>query len=514
MPPDLSGDVAAVAAGGWHSCALTTSGAVRCWGRNGNGQTDVPSELSSGVSAVAAGGYHSCALTTSGALRCWGSNGYGQLGNGNTTNGHAAIRLGQALDFAPGTAGSPLHSVLRGQDVVLSATATGGGVVPIVFDTWTPDTCTVSGSTLQITGPAGSLCGVRASRAGGPDGANGTTAPAPQQLRLLRIARNDTLSVNVTGQGSVDVAPDPAAGGIDACTQTDSPCTAAYGDGDATDLTLTATPDTGWHLTAWSDDCSADAADPLLATLTLDADRTCTASFMQNAAAGITAQGGDGQSTPVLAAFTDALAVRVADAADVPLAGITVSFAAPGSGASATLSTPTAITDASGIASITATANGEAGSYAVTASVAGVAAPASFALTNTPFSTTLALTASPAMLPPGGTATLSATVTGEGSLIPGGTVDFYVDGDLVCAAVPVDGAGIATCEAGPFPAGAYTVSASYSGDAAHAPATSGAGIGFGVSVPAMVPVNGPWALALLIAIFALVGTLWVRREGR
>lgn len=277
---------------------------------------------------------------------------------------------------------------------------------------------------------------------------------------------------------------------------------------------FTVTPAAGYHAVLSGDTCTpTNNGDGTWTAANITAACAVTASFMQNAAAGITAQGGDGQSTPVLAAFTDALAVRVADAADVPLAGITVSFAAPGSGASATLSTPTAITDASGIASITATANGEAGSYAVTASVAGVAAPASFALTNTPFSTTLTLTASPAMLPPGGTATLSATVTGEGSLIPGGTVDLYVDGDLVCAAVPVDGAGIAICEAGPFPAGAYTVSASYSGDAAHAPATSGAGIGFGVSVsvPAMVPVNGPWALALLIALMALFGTALMRR---
>jgi hypothetical protein len=146
----------------------------------------------------------------------------------------------------------------------------------------------------------------------------------------------------------------------------------------------------------------------------------------------------------------------------------------------------------------------------VTASVAGVAAPASFALTNTPFSTTLTLTASPAMLPPGGTATLSATVTGEGSLIPGGTVDFYVDGDLVCAAVPVDGAGIAICEAGPFPAGAYTVSASYSGDAAHAPASSGA-VSLGANAPAMVPLSSPWTLALLATLLALFGTVLMRR---
>jgi hypothetical protein len=48
------------------------------------------------------------------------------------------------------------------------------------------------------------------------------------------------------------------------------------------------------------------------------------------------------------------------------------------------LSATTATTDADGNASVTATANATAGSYAVVASVEGVATTASFALTNTP----------------------------------------------------------------------------------------------------------------------------------
>jgi len=59
-----------------------------------------------------------------------------------------------------------------------------------------------------------------------------------------------------------------------------------------------------------------------------------------------------------------------------------VSFTAPGSGASATFgSSNTAVTNASGVASITATANGTLGSYDVTAVVGALTA--TFALTNT-----------------------------------------------------------------------------------------------------------------------------------
>ena len=63
--------------------------------------------------------------------------------------------------------------------------------------------------------------------------------------------------------------------------------------------------------------------------------------------------------------------------------GVSVTFAAPASGASATLTGSPAVTGADGQASVTATAGTIAGSYTVTASVAGVTTAASFALTNT-----------------------------------------------------------------------------------------------------------------------------------
>jgi hypothetical protein len=66
---------------------------------------------------------------------------------------------------------------------------------------------------------------------------------------------------------------------------------------------------------------------------------------------------------------------------------VTVTFTAPGSGASASfsgLTTATAVTNSSGIATAPAlTANGTIGSYTVTAAVSGIPTPASFSLTNT-----------------------------------------------------------------------------------------------------------------------------------
>lgn len=89
----LTSGVASVAAGTYHTCAVTTAGSTKCWGHNGDGQLgdntrtsrDSPVDvvgLTSGVTSVAAGLFHSCAVTASGVAKCWGNNNYGQLGNG------------------------------------------------------------------------------------------------------------------------------------------------------------------------------------------------------------------------------------------------------------------------------------------------------------------------------------------------------------------------------------------------------------------------------------------------
>lgn len=99
--------------------------------------------------------------------------------------------------------------------------------------------------------------------------------------------------------------------------------------------------------------------------------------------AAIATQAGSSQSTAINTAFASALQIRVTNAGGNALGGVIVSFSAPPSGASATLSGATAITDAQGQASVTATANSTPGSYIVTANAAGVATAASFTLTNT-----------------------------------------------------------------------------------------------------------------------------------
>jgi alpha-tubulin suppressor-like RCC1 family protein len=87
--------VARVAAGLGHTCAITASGGLRCWGQGvlgelGDGQTSsrpLPptADTITGISDVALGHNHTCAVLDTGGVRCWGANAYGQLGDGTTT---------------------------------------------------------------------------------------------------------------------------------------------------------------------------------------------------------------------------------------------------------------------------------------------------------------------------------------------------------------------------------------------------------------------------------------------
>jgi len=168
------------------------------------------------------------------------------------------------------------------------------------------------------------------------------------------------------------------------------------------------------------------------------------------APASISATGGGTQSTLVTTAFGTALEVTVRDGSNNPVPGVTVTFAAPKSGASSVLSSTSVVTNASGVASVTATANTTVGTYSVTASVAGIATPIGFSLTNTGTAgLTLAVTGSPTLISgPGQSVVFTYVLTNTGTVAISTLVlnDTNVPG-IVCPATTLAVNASMTCTA-------------------------------------------------------------------
>ncbi len=76
-------DVSTMSAGAHHTCAVTASLSLACWGRNNAGQLGIgstatvytPTVVLSNVLRVSAGGQHTCAVLLDLSVRCWGANG-------------------------------------------------------------------------------------------------------------------------------------------------------------------------------------------------------------------------------------------------------------------------------------------------------------------------------------------------------------------------------------------------------------------------------------------------------
>ena len=133
----LSSGVAAIAAGDTFTRALLTSGGVKCWGADafgqiGDGTVDysrpTPTDVLglSGVIAITADGEHACAITSGGAVKCWGSNQWGKLGDGTTTDRSSPVNVVGMSSQAIAVSAGQLHTcALLGTDVV-SARGYGG----------------------------------------------------------------------------------------------------------------------------------------------------------------------------------------------------------------------------------------------------------------------------------------------------------------------------------------------------------------------------------------------------
>jgi hypothetical protein len=112
---NLGEQVQALSGGVLHTCALTSAGAVKCWGHNLYGQVGDDLEcgglcglpqnvvgLTSGVTSLASGFNHSCATLATG-IKCWGDNSNGQLGDGGECGATCAV----PVDVLTGGSGAP-----------------------------------------------------------------------------------------------------------------------------------------------------------------------------------------------------------------------------------------------------------------------------------------------------------------------------------------------------------------------------------------------------------------------
>lgn len=152
------GTTKAIATGGKHACAITSTDTVKCWGLNEHGQIgattadncgnpaapctkfplDVPGLTN--VVALALGGQHSCALLASGGMKCWGANSAGAVGNNSNvdalapvdvsglTAGVAAIAAGGGTTCARTTTNGLLCWGLNSQGQVGDGTTTNRSV--------------------------------------------------------------------------------------------------------------------------------------------------------------------------------------------------------------------------------------------------------------------------------------------------------------------------------------------------------------------------------------------------
>lgn len=98
----VGGTVTHIEAGNYHTCAILEGGTIKCWGNNGFGQLGLGNTTDIGdnetpaatpvinvggtVTQLALGTLHTCALLSTGAVRCWGWGADGRLGYGNITD--------------------------------------------------------------------------------------------------------------------------------------------------------------------------------------------------------------------------------------------------------------------------------------------------------------------------------------------------------------------------------------------------------------------------------------------
>jgi len=277
---------------------------------------------------------------------------------------------GVLVTFNAPTSGASGTFACSGNTAITNNAGVATSQVFTANDTAGKYTVTATGAALTtnpgfaLTNKSGPPASITAS-AGTPQAATVNTAFATQLAAIVK----DTFGNPVAGATVTFTAPGSGASGT-------------FADGVNTATTNAAGVATAPAFTANT------VAGAYTVTAKVGAFTTSPGFDLTNAAgapAAIAATAGTPQTATVNTAFATAMAATVADSFGNPVSGATVTFNAPGSGASGTFAggVNTATTDSLGVATAAVfTANTTAGSYAVTATAGAVTTSPGFALTN------------------------------------------------------------------------------------------------------------------------------------
>jgi alpha-tubulin suppressor-like RCC1 family protein len=257
------GSIQHIATGPNHSCVVIAGGHVKCWGDNSDGalgtgdRTSHPqpvdvSELTGYVRLIAVGTSHTCAVMSTGSLKCWGDNSAGQLGDGTLLSKTAPTDadISGVVDVALGD--DFTCALMAGGEVRCWGTNTLGQLGRVSTSSSVPVTVSVDPdhSVMSIASSASRTCAVlsNATVKCWGKGIQGVASPGQFSASVDGVSVADNHACAVLHNGSIQCWGDDSSGQL------------GDGDSDSSDQLTTATLTTGERAIAVNVDSDASCA--------------------------------------------------------------------------------------------------------------------------------------------------------------------------------------------------------------------------------------------------------------